>query len=178
MATYGCLHANISEEAPGSLFCLQRWEKGKGEKKGLIADLPLQGRNLNIPSHSALALNMQWKRALREETNLVRMCNLFSTVEEEALLGAAQLKFREMSIYPEKEHWVGGVYVAEAHRGKGIARQILVELIAIAKSLKIETLYLQTEHLNGGLYGRMGWTPIEQVNYRGIDVLVMEKSIM
>ena len=71
-------------------------------------------------------------------------------VEEEALLGAAQLKFREMSIYPEKEHWVGGVYVAEAHRGKGIARQILVELIAIAKSFKIETLYLQTEHLDGG----------------------------
>lgn len=98
-------------------------------------------------------------------------------VEEGALLGAAQLKFREMSIYPEKEHWVGGVYVAEAHRGKGIARQILVELIAIAKLLKIETLYLQTEHLDGGLYGRMGWTPIEQVNYRGIDVLVMEKSI-
>lgn len=98
-------------------------------------------------------------------------------VEEGELLGAAQLKFREMSIYPEKQHWVGGVYVAEAHRGKGIARQILVELIAIAKSLKIETLYLQTEHLNGGLYGRMGWTPIEQVNYRGIDVLVMEKDI-
>ena len=98
-------------------------------------------------------------------------------VEEGALLGAAQLKFREMSIYPEKEHWVGGVYVAEAHRGKGIARQILVALIAIAKSLKIETLYLQTEYLNGGLYGRMGWTSIEQVNYRGIEVLVMEKSI-
>lgn len=98
-------------------------------------------------------------------------------VEEGALLGAAQLKFREMSIYPEKEHWVGGVYVAEAHRGKGIARQILLALIAIAKSLKVETLYLQTEHLNGGLYGRMGWTPIEQVNYRGIEVLVMEKDI-
>lgn len=99
-------------------------------------------------------------------------------IQDGELLGAAQLKFREMSIYPEKEHWVGGVYVAEAHRGKGIARQILLALIAIAKSLKIETLYLQTEHLNGGLYGRMGWTPIEQVNYRGIDVLVMEKSIM
>lgn len=98
-------------------------------------------------------------------------------IQDGELLGAAQLKFREMSIYPEKEHWVGGVYVAEAHRGKGIARQILVALIAIAKSLKIETLYLQTEHLDGGLYGRMGWMPIEQVNYRGIDVLVMKKSI-
>ena len=98
-------------------------------------------------------------------------------IEEGALLGVAQLKFREMSIYPEKEHWVGGVYVAETHRGKGIARQILSELIAIAKLLKIETLYLQTEHLDGGLYGRMGWTPIEQVNYRGIEVLVMEKYL-
>ncbi len=98
-------------------------------------------------------------------------------IQDAELLGAAQLKFREMSIYPEKEHWVGGVYVAKEHRGKGIARQILSELIAIAKSLKIETLYLQTEHLDGGLYGRMGWTPIEEVNYRGIDVLVMERSI-
>lgn len=98
-------------------------------------------------------------------------------IEDGTLLGAAQLKFREMSIYPEKEHWVGGVYVAEAHRGKGIARQILSELIAIAKSLGVETLYLQTENLGGGLYRRMGWTPIEQVNYRGIDVLVMEKHI-
>jgi len=98
-------------------------------------------------------------------------------IENSELLGAAQLKFREMSIYPEKEHWVGGVYVAKEHRGKGIARQILSELIAIAKSLKVETLYLQTESLDGGLYRRMGWTPIEQVNYRGIEVLVMMKNI-
>ncbi|MBX2875482.1 MAG: GNAT family N-acetyltransferase [Saprospiraceae bacterium] len=98
-------------------------------------------------------------------------------IEEDELLGAAQLKFREMSIYPEKEHWVGGVYVVEKHRGKGIARQILSELIAIAKSLEVETLYLQTENLEGGLYRRMGWKPIEQVNYRGIAVLVMEKHI-
>ncbi|NRB50915.1 MAG: GNAT family N-acetyltransferase [Saprospiraceae bacterium] len=98
-------------------------------------------------------------------------------IEEGELLGAAQLKFREMSIYPEKEHWVGGVYVAEAHRGKGIARQILLALITLAKSLEIETLFLQTEHLDGGLYGRMGWTPIEQVNYHGIEVLVMEKYL-
>lgn len=98
-------------------------------------------------------------------------------IENGELLGAAQLKFREMSIYPEKEHWVGGVYVAEAHRGKGIARQILLELITVAKSLEVEVLYLQTESLDGGLYRRMGWRPIEQVNYRGIEVLVMEKHI-
>ncbi len=98
-------------------------------------------------------------------------------IEDGELLGAAQLKFHEMCIYPEKEHWVGGVYVAEKHRGKGIARQILSELIVTAKSLKVEILYLQTENLDGGLYRRMGWTPVEQVNYRGIEVLVMKKNI-
>jgi hypothetical protein len=30
-------------------------------------------------------------------------------LENTELLGAAQLKFREMDIYPEKEHWLGGV---------------------------------------------------------------------
>ena len=34
------------------------------------------------------------------------------------LVGAVQLKFREMTNYPEKEHWIGGVYVAEKFRGK------------------------------------------------------------
>ncbi|WP_109675276.1 GNAT family N-acetyltransferase [Dyadobacter jejuensis] len=92
-------------------------------------------------------------------------------------LGAAQLKYHEMSIYPDKVHWLGGVYVSQEHRGKGIASQIILELIAIAKKLKIKTLYLQTENLSGGLYRQLGWLPIEQVNYHGIEVLVMELII-
>ena len=93
------------------------------------------------------------------------------------LLGAAQLKCHEMSIYPEKKYWLGGVYVSKNHRGKGIARQIVQELISIAGSLKIKNLYLQTENLDGGLYRRMGWQPIEQVIYHNIDVLVMERDV-
>ncbi len=98
-------------------------------------------------------------------------------IGEGELMGVAQLKFHEMSIYPTKTHWLGGVYVAEEYRGKGVARQIILKLIAIAKNLNVKTLYLQTERLDGGLYGRMGWKAIEQVNYNGVDVLVMEKNI-
>ena len=93
------------------------------------------------------------------------------------LLGVAQLKYHEMSIYPEKTHWLGGVYVAKKHRGKGIAKQIILEIIRIAENLHVETLYLQTENLSGGLYHQMGWLPVEQVNYHGVNVLVMEKNI-
>ena len=93
------------------------------------------------------------------------------------ILGTAQLKYREMSIYPEKEHWLGGVYVSKNHRGKRIAEKIILEIISNAKKFGVHELYLQTEKLNGGLYRRMGWKPIEQVNYRGINVLVMGKTI-
>ena len=37
-------------------------------------------------------------------------------VEHGEILGAGQLKYREMDIYPEKEHWLRGVYVAVNHR--------------------------------------------------------------
>ena len=33
--------------------------------------------------------------------------------EEDEIIGAVQLKYYEMDIYPQKEHWLGGVYVVE-----------------------------------------------------------------
>ena len=98
-------------------------------------------------------------------------------IDEGEILGAAQLKYREMEIYPEREHWLGGVYVSEKHRGNNIAKKIIVRVISDAKKLGVKTLYLQTENKSGGLYRRLGWIPLEQVNYRGIDVLVMENKI-
>ncbi|NNF95848.1 MAG: GNAT family N-acetyltransferase [Halobacteria archaeon] len=98
-------------------------------------------------------------------------------VEGGEILGAAQLKYREMDIYPEKEHWLGGVYVSKNHRGNKLAEQIIRKVVSIAGKLDVHKLYLQTENLSGGLYTRLGWLPIEQVNYRGLDVLVMEKEI-
>lgn len=101
---------------------------------------------------------------------------LLATHHEE-LLGAAQLKYHEMTIYPEKEHWLGGVYVSAKHRGRGIAAQIITRLLSLAEKMHIPKLYLQTIDLSGGLYRQMGWSPLEVVNYREVDVLVMERSI-
>lgn len=102
---------------------------------------------------------------------------LLLAMEEQTVLGAAQLKYREMERYPEKEHWLGGVYVAPAHRGQGIAATLIQRLVSFAKEQNVRTLYLQTEHLDGGLYLRLGWTPIETVNNHGVEVLVMEREL-
>ncbi len=93
------------------------------------------------------------------------------------ILGAAQLKYREMDIYPENKYWLGGVYVAENYRGNKIAEKIILNVISKAKTFGVKKLYLQTEDLSGGLYCHLGWQPLEQVNYRGLDVLVMENQI-
>ncbi|ABV85343.1 GNAT family N-acetyltransferase [Shewanella pealeana] len=93
------------------------------------------------------------------------------------LLGAAQLRFHEMDIYPEREHWLGGVYVASEHRGKGIANAVVTAIIDKAKELGVSSINLQTEDFTGGLYARLGWQAVEQVTYHGIKVQVMEKSL-
>ena len=97
---------------------------------------------------------------------------------DDVLVGAAQLKYREMAkMFPEKEHWLGGVYVAANHRGSGYASQIIEHIVEIAPNYGVETLHLQTEALDGGLYARLGWTPFAQVANDGLEVLVMELQL-
>ena len=89
------------------------------------------------------------------------------------LIGAAELKIREMDIYPEFEYWLGGVYIKDSFRGKGIASKLVKEVITHARRIGVTTLYLQTEVLSGGLYLNHGFKVIEQVSYKGHEVVVM-----
>ena len=94
------------------------------------------------------------------------------------LVGAAQLKYREMAeMFPDREHWLGGVYVAANHRGQDYGSQIVEQIVKMAPRYGVETLHLQTEALDGGLYARLGWTPCTQVTNHGLDVLVMERQL-
>jgi len=97
--------------------------------------------------------------------------------ESDTLLGSAELKIREMDAYPQYEFWLGGVYVAKLARGKGIGSALVSEVIKRAQEIGIKRLYLQTEYLSGGLYSEHGFEPIEQVDSKGITVLVMVAQI-
>lgn len=96
----------------------------------------------------------------------------------DSVIGVAQLKFREMGIFPEKEHWLGGVYVSEANRGKGLASKIIEEIVQISKKFEIEELFLQTLRHDGGLYKKLGWQPEQIVNYKNEEVLVMVNKLV
>lgn len=97
--------------------------------------------------------------------------------EKNEILGAVQLKYYEMDIYPQKEHWLGGVFVPKKHRGKKIAEKLVLKAVQIAKKHGVKSLFLQTEKLNGGLYKRLGWNLVEKTVYRNKPVSLMRKDL-
>ena len=110
------------------------------------------------------------KEILMDYQNRNRLPLMLLAKEKNEILGAVQLKYYEMDIYPNKEHWLGGVYVSETHRKRKIARKLVMHAVEIAKSHEVNVLYLQTEKLDGGLYTILGWKPIEKVTYRNKNV--------
>jgi GNAT superfamily N-acetyltransferase len=92
-------------------------------------------------------------------------------------VGVAQWKRYEMPEYPDKEHWLGSVFVTPEHRGKSIGGLLANKVAEIAQSKGVKELYLSTERLDGGFYLRAGWTPYERTISRGDEVLVMIKTL-
>jgi GNAT superfamily N-acetyltransferase len=98
-------------------------------------------------------------------------------MEDEQVLGVAQLKLHEMDIYPEKEFWLGSLFVSPTSRGKGVGSAIANKIATIAEGFGAEQLYLQTEVLDGGLYRDIGWNLVEIVVYKDVHVAVMARQI-
>ena len=117
------------------------------------------------------------EQKLQQYLNRDRMPLIVVAKEGSQVVGAAQLKFREMPQFPEKEHWLGGVYVAQEHRGRNLATLMIDKIVRHAERLGVPELYLQTEHLDGGLYARLGWRALEQVRGHDTEVLIMVRDL-
>ena len=129
-----------------------------------------------VEENSAEELNQKLHQYLNRDK--IPCIRLAIDSDNKSIAGVAQLKFYEMDIYPERKHWLGGVFVPIKYRGRNIATDLVNNLSELAQSVGVSTLYLQTEKLDGGLYKRLGWKPLEQVEYKGAHVLVMEKSLV
>ena len=98
-------------------------------------------------------------------------------ISEDRVLGFAQFKRSGMSIYPEKEFWLGGTYVSPAFRGCGVGSALAERTALIAEDFGVKNLYLQTEALDGGLYKRLGWRVMETIEYNSVQVAVMVRQL-
>lgn len=103
--------------------------------------------------------------------------HLIAAFDGGQVVGAVQLKRREMPAFPQYEHWLGSVFVADSHRGRGLASDLVEQASAQAARMGVSYLYLQTEALDGGLYARLGWKPLQETENRSYRVLVMVRRL-
>lgn len=103
--------------------------------------------------------------------------HLIAAFEDGQMAGAVQLKRREMQAFPQYEHWLGSVFVADSHRGRGLASALVEQAAAQAMRMGVSDLYLQTESLDGGLYARLGWEPLQEADNHSYRVLVMVRRL-
>lgn len=98
--------------------------------------------------------------------------------ENEEPIAVAALKLQELAdLFPDRQYWLGSVYVDEAKRGRNVASQITRHIIDLAVARGLPHLYLQTQNTSGGLYARLGWKALQELNVRGEQTLLMIKHL-
>jgi len=99
-------------------------------------------------------------------------------IRDGVVVGVAELKLHEMiDLFPEKEFWLGSVFVAPEVRRLGVGSALALKVAELAKSRGIRAIHLQTMDLSGGLYAKLGWERIDQVHYKDYEALVMVKPL-
>ena len=95
-----------------------------------------------------------------------------------APIGTAALKSHEVEdLFPDKQYWLGSVFVDAAYRGHGIASALSMKIVQLAEQLEIPHLYLQTLDLEGGLYGKLGWKALQRFDSKGEETLLMIRKL-
>lgn len=147
----------LPADAPERMQLAQWYHAQWGREAGLSLEQELQ--RLNLPQNAG------------------GFPHLMAAFDGGQLVGAVQLKRREMQAFPQYEHWLGSVFVADSHRGRGLAGGLVEQAAAQAVRMGVTDLYLQTEALDGGLYARLGWKPLQEADNRSLRVLVMVRRL-
>ncbi|QGL96232.1 MULTISPECIES: GNAT family N-acetyltransferase [Stenotrophomonas] len=151
------------------------------EFRGLPADAPewqqlAQWYHAEWGQDAGLTLEQELQR-LNPPQDAEGFPHLIAAFDDGQVVGAVQLKRREMQAFPQYEHWLGSVFVADSHRGRGLAGALVEQAAAQAVRMGVSDLFLQTEALDGGLYARLGWKPLQEADNRSYRVLVMVRRL-
>jgi GNAT superfamily N-acetyltransferase len=93
----------------------------------------------------------------------------------DTLVGTASLLFDDLEGDP-RNPWLASVFVPAERRGKGIASTLVVAIEEAARRLGYPRLYLFTTSA-ARLYAGLGWRTLEQRDYRGERIQVMDKAL-
>ncbi|TAJ33224.1 MAG: GNAT family N-acetyltransferase [Reyranella sp.] len=113
---------------------------------------------------------------VRGEMNVDRVPVTFVALGEDGgIVGTAALIFDDLVGDP-RNPWLASVYVPPEHRKKGIASALVRAVEGKARELGYARLYLFTTSAPA-LYAGLGWRALEQRDYRGEHIQVMDKVL-
>ena len=115
-------------------------------------------------------------RSYEERININKLPIALVAVHSGQVIGTGALKIQDLYIRPKYSPWLGGMYVVENFRGKGIGTLLIEHLLEEATKLKLKCLYLWTP-FSESLYARHGWQPIERVDYCCYKISIMYREI-
>ena len=127
-----------------------------------------------------------WSYVFREQTAADRAAKFNAHLNREDLpiawvahegdlaLGTAALRKTDLEGREDLGPWLGGVFVAPSHRGRGIASDLCRVVESKAHAQGVSRLYLFT-HGQERLYERLGWSTIERTEWHGYECSIMSK---
>jgi len=113
---------------------------------------------------------------IKEAMNVDRVPIAFVALgDDDGIVGTASLIFDDLEGDP-RNPWLASVYVPPEHRQKGIASALVRTVEDAARRLGYTRLYLFTSTAPK-LYAGLGWRPLEQRDYRGDHIQIMDKML-
>jgi predicted N-acetyltransferase YhbS len=113
---------------------------------------------------------------IREKMNADRVPVAFVALDDAgAIVGTASLIFDDLEGDP-RNPWLASVFVPPEHRRKGVASALVRAVEQAARRFGYSRLYLFTTSASA-LYAGLGWRALEQRDYRGEHIQVMDKDL-
>jgi len=100
----------------------------------------------------------------------------FVALRDDTLLGSASL-VRQTITHPHLSPWLSSVYVDPQYRGGGIASALVRRVERAAAEMGSERIYLFTPS-SEKLYAGLGWELMEYLNYQGLKIAIMSKTLI
>jgi predicted N-acetyltransferase YhbS len=107
--------------------------------------------------------------------NADRVPIAFVALDDADIVGTASLIFDDLDGDP-RNPWLASVFVPAERRRRGIASALVGAVEAAARRLGYPRLYLFTTSA-ASLYAGLGWRALEQRDYRGEHIQVMDKAL-
>jgi GNAT superfamily N-acetyltransferase len=118
----------------------------------------------------------QRRAAVQEMINVDCVPIAFAALDDDdGIIGTASLVFDDLEGDP-RNPWLASVYVPPEHRRKGIASALVGAVEETARRIGYDRLYLFTSTAPS-LYASLGWRALEQRDYRGEHIQVMDKAL-